>query len=117
MGIMLMTTPSSDIDWNRRDGPDSGKEPTFPMVPASIRAPEVEIVPCSKGLEKLARRLHWHMDRLNPSDGREWEDLTDSEREFYLICVDGLFEDREAILEALTLTDDNVVSGRAKIGK
>ncbi len=39
--------------------------------------------------EKLARTLYEEMERLDPSDSVyvEWDELTDHERQFYILCV------------------------------
>ena len=36
-----------------------------------------------EAIEGLARELHWKMEHLDPTDGADWELLSDSEREFY----------------------------------
>jgi hypothetical protein len=37
--------------------------------------------------EALGRCLFEAMERLDPSDEREWVDLTDREREFFCLCA------------------------------
>jgi hypothetical protein len=48
--------------------------------------------------ETLARRLHWEMERLEPTSDAEWTNLTEHQRDFYRYCVDGLLEEDEALL-------------------
>lgn len=55
-------------------------------------------------IEKLARRLHWTMERFDPSDNEresEWDTLTQTEREFYRASVRELFLERQFVLAAL----------------
>jgi hypothetical protein len=52
-------------------------------------------------LEQLARRLHWKMEYLSPSDTPEWDNLTEYNRAFYRSCVGALFEEIELSRAAL----------------
>lgn len=36
----------------------------------------------------IAQRLYEAMERLDPGDGRTWEQLTEREREFYELSVE-----------------------------
>jgi hypothetical protein len=38
-------------------------------------------------LEALAERLHFEMERLDPSESAEWDGLSDADREFFRQCV------------------------------
>jgi len=53
-------------------------------------------------LEALARELHWKMEALDPSDGRDWRDLSDREREFYRLSVRAVLANREIVALALS---------------
>ena len=43
--------------------------------------------PKTETVEVLAERLRWKMEHLDPSDERPWKELTDTEKEFFRICV------------------------------
>lgn len=51
--------------------------------------------------EILARRLHWEMERLEPTSATEWVALSEHQRDFYRFCVDGLLEEDGALSAAL----------------
>lgn len=43
----------------------------------------------------LARELRWKMEQLDPSDERDWEDMNDRERSFFVLCVEHLLRQEE----------------------
>jgi hypothetical protein len=43
---------------------------------------------------KLAERLHWKMQHLDPDEAEAWGELTDRQREFYKLCVEAIFDER-----------------------
>ena len=52
----------------------------------------------SRAIVELARRLHWKMEHLDPSDTDSgWVNLTDREREFYCLCVKAILDDRSLV--------------------
>jgi hypothetical protein len=42
-------------------------------------------------VDRLARHLHFTMERLDPSEDHEWNRLTESQRDFYRECVREVF--------------------------
>ena len=44
---------------------------------------------------RLAERLHWKMEQLDPTDTPDWETLTARQREFYRLCIEAIFDERE----------------------
>ena len=79
-------------------------------LPTEVLAPEGPI-------EQLARHLHWHMERLEPTDEPEWDSLSNFQKEFYRLCVEGILELRSTIERALALTDNNNVFRRPQLGE
>jgi hypothetical protein len=52
-------------------------------------------------IEQLSQRLHWTMERMDPTDDPEWESLNDHQRAFYRACVrDLLTTQRDLVLKA-----------------
>lgn len=43
----------------------------------------------------LAECLHRKMQHLDPADDDNWAALTDRQREFYQLCVEAVFNERE----------------------
>jgi hypothetical protein len=62
-----------------------------------------------ESLERLARVLQEKMEDLDPCDGREWDELTDHEREFYRQCVKHILMERKHVLCALPLADNDPI--------
>jgi len=54
-----------------------------------------------EAIEALARRLHWKMEHLDPTDEDDWEKLSDRQREFYRISIVSLLEERALLISAL----------------
>lgn len=54
---------------------------------------------CELAIEELAKVLHWKMEHLDPTDGGEWEDMSDDEREIFRQCVKALLR-RGSLLSA-----------------
>ncbi len=54
-----------------------------------------------EAIDALARRLHWKMEHLDPTDEYDWEKLSDRKREFYCISVESLLEERAHLMSAL----------------
>jgi hypothetical protein len=49
-------------------------------------------------VEKLAERLHWKMEYLDPgSDEETWSSLSEHAREFYRICVRDLLREPASV--------------------
>lgn len=60
---------------------------------------------------ELARSLYVEMERLDPSSDARWNDLTDREREFFRLTVEGILARRDLVLQALEgefASDDKV---------
>jgi hypothetical protein len=53
----------------------------------------------SRAILGLARRLHWKMEHLDPTNDPEWDRLSDCQREFYCLCVEALFDEKTLIDE------------------
>ncbi len=58
-----------------------------------------------EAINLLAQRLYETMERLDPSDEREWAALSSRERRFYELCVSAILEERELV--ALAATNDD----------
>ncbi len=56
-----------------------------------------------EAIDALAKRLHWKMEHLDPTDDDDWEKMSDRQREFYRISVESLLEERAHLISALTL--------------
>ena len=58
-----------------------------------MRGASLDIFPSteSRAVELAAKRLHAKMEHLDPC-GDEWEQLSDSDREFYRLCVRDLVD-------------------------
>jgi hypothetical protein len=55
-----------------------------------------------EAIEHLARRLHWKMEHLEPTDdGSSWDLLTDRQQDFYRVCVRAIFDERQLSRAAL----------------
>lgn len=52
-------------------------------------------------LVALAKRLQWKAEHLDPSGEPDWERLPEKQKEFWVICVRSLLEDRANVLAAL----------------
>ena len=61
----------------------------------------VETTTPEEALELLARRLHWKMEHLDPTEDADWEELTDHQKNFYRASVRALLCDRHLLLIAL----------------
>lgn len=46
---------------------------------------------------RLARRLHWKMEQLDPTESSEWEALSERERDFYRHCIDAVLAERALV--------------------
>ena len=60
------------------------------------------IVPYEEAEEALAKRLHFTMERFDPSGSESWELLMPIEREFYRACIRELMIERHLVVTALT---------------
>ena len=58
----------------------------------------------------LAERLYESMERLDPGDGRSWDELSPREREFYRVLMTLVLEERELVAQAIA-DNDNVGRG------
>jgi hypothetical protein len=54
-----------------------------------------------KQVWSLARRLHEKMEQLEPTEDDDWENLSERQREFYRLCVESIFDERELSRSAL----------------
>lgn len=45
----------------------------------------------ASSVDRLARHLHFTMERLDPSEDQEWSRLTEVQRDFYRECVREIF--------------------------
>lgn len=43
----------------------------------------------------LARVLHYEMEKLDPTDDPDWDQMSDHRREFYVLCVRSLIKSSE----------------------
>ncbi len=57
----------------------------------------------SASIELLARALHNIMERLDPTEDRCWEYLTEHQRDFYRICVETLLPEIERLRSRINL--------------
>jgi len=46
-----------------------------------------------------AKTLYEAMERLDPGDGRLWEDLSQREREFYELSLESVFDAHNYVIE------------------
>ena len=54
-----------------------------------------------KAVWSLARRLHWKMEHLDPTDRPGWAALTERERDFYRLCVEAILDEKRLCQAAL----------------
>lgn len=59
------------------------------------------IIPREHAVASLAKRLHWKMEHLEPTERAEWDSLTEQERSFYRLCVETIFDERDLSRAAL----------------
>lgn len=73
----------------------------------------IEIDPPARPREQLACRLYETMQRLAPGAGDyiEWDDLSTWYRDLYLNCIDALLVDRDVLVRAIHLCDNDMVEG------
>ena len=48
-------------------------------------------------IEALARALYRTMERLDPSDEREWDELSEHEKEFYRFCIKSIVAEHQLV--------------------
>jgi len=61
-----------------------------------------ERAPPSRAILGLARRLHWKMEHLDPSEtDSDWDHLKEREQEFYCLCIKAILDERSLVEEAL----------------
>jgi len=58
---------------------------------------------CDNVVSELARELHWQMERLDPTDLSEWDELSERQRKFYRNCVEHLLLQEALLLEYLQM--------------
>lgn len=63
-------------------------------------APPDEIESRDDVIERLAKRLHWKQENLDPGDNAMWE--THPDKGFFRDCVEWVLMDEEAVLKALS---------------
>lgn len=66
-----------------------------------------------EAIEMLGKRLHWNMERFDPSDQSEiWRDLDDATQRFYKLLVSDLieFEDLIQIARGLNSVGSSIAS-------
>jgi hypothetical protein len=54
-----------------------------------------------QAIERLAIRLFWKMEHLDPTEDSEWDGLTDHQKDFYRTCVRSLLCEPRSLLIAL----------------
>ncbi len=52
-------------------------------------------IPREQAVVSLAKRLHWKMEHLEPTERADWDSLTEQERAFYRLCVETIFDERD----------------------
>ena len=62
-----------------------------------------EIKSRAYAVERLAKRLHWKQEHLDPSDDAVWESHFD--KGFFRDCVEWVLMDEEAVLKVLALRE------------
>ena len=55
-------------------------------------------------VENLARELNSKMEHLDPTTLPEWDEMSDSQRNFFVNCVEHLLGQGELLREALDLS-------------
>ena len=81
--------------------------------PASLSKPEI-----ARG--ELAVRLHWIMEKIDPTDDAELGSLAEVKREFFRSCIDHLFRNKSLILSAIessSFADDRVINRGPEVAK
>lgn len=58
-------------------------------------------IPRERAVASLAKRLHWKMEHLDPTERADWDSLTAQERGFYRLCVESIFDERDLSRAAL----------------
>ena len=87
------------------------------MLDDSRQAGDVDSESVSAAKEFLASELFWKMERLDPSENPDWEELTDHQKNLYRLCVEHLLGCSTQIEEALHAgADDDAVNRRTKKG-
>jgi hypothetical protein len=57
--------------------------------------------PRAEAIWVLARRLHWKMEHLDPSENRDWDELSERKRDFFRLCVIAILDDADSVKRAL----------------
>lgn len=70
-------------------------------------------------IERLAERLHWKFEHLDPTGEPLWSDRDDGVREIYRIAIRSLLVERDSVLIALvdSFADNDVMYGRIGDGR
>ncbi len=63
--------------------------------------------PPNEAIECLARRLHWKMEHLDPTEDEEWDRLTERQKEFHRLCIREVIRD-ELLIERARGSDKAV---------
>lgn len=63
-------------------------------------------------LTLIAQRLYEAMERIDPSGGKPWEELSDGQRQFYELAVEEALENAGKLSGVLD-SDDDVVARSA----
>ena len=54
--------------------------------------------PREEAVWRLAERLHWKMEHLDPTvNGGDWDCLSEHKQDFYRLCIEDLLTDEELI--------------------
>lgn len=55
----------------------------------------------AKAVEGLARYMYERLEQLDPTDDRDWPELSERERELYRLVVRGILDRRRLLMAAL----------------
>ena len=104
MSIKSMPPVSSNQEGNTHMNKHSSETLVHPGARADsvgTVAPETDSRSREKHVWSLARRLHGKMEQLDPTEDDDWENLSERQREFYRLCVESIFDERELSRSAL----------------
>ena len=70
----------------------------------------------NEAIDRLAQRLYWKMEHLDPSEEPDWEKLNDWDKDNYRLCVEAVvLDERDLVLCALGLAHHDLIHRRPQL--
>ena len=65
-----------------------------------------EPAPATEAIERLAERVHFLLEKYDPTGDPDWDALTDHQKEIFRATIRGVLESRDLLMAALGLDGD-----------